>query len=133
LLPEKYIELDWMIPAPAQGAVVVTARSGEAQLEDTVKSVLNDTVSEKITGIERDFMRTLEGGCTSPIGAHAQLSGTSHLSFKGGVFSINGSRAAVIERSGDLKDKELGMKWAREVLAQGGDSILEELRKSQNR
>lgn len=131
LLPDRYLVLDWMIPAPAQGAIMVTARKGDLPLTKTVKTVLNDVVSRKMVAIEREFMRTLEGGCTSPIGAHAKLSG-DQVVFKGGIYSVNGSREAVIEATGEVKDKDLGIKWAHKVLVLGGDSIIEEIRASHN-
>jgi len=132
LLPGKnYIVLDWMIPAPAQGAIMITARKGDAQIGEIVGDLLNDVTTEKMVAIERDFMNTLEGGCTSPIGAHAQLNGTK-VTFRGGVYSIDGSNEAVIEATGNLTDKGLGVKWAHEVLAKGGDTIIEEIREDLN-
>ena len=70
LKPENYITLDWMIPAPAQGAMVVVAMADDNYTIDAV-SQLNHIETEICTHIERQFLRTLEGGCTAPIGAIA--------------------------------------------------------------
>ena len=69
LKPDTFVNLDWMIPAPAQGAMMVVAMA-----EDTFSlealSELNHLETEICTYIERQFLRTLEG-CTAPIGALA--------------------------------------------------------------
>jgi hydroxymethylbilane synthase len=70
LKPENYIDLDWMIPAPAQGAMVVVAMANDnfcIRCTFTTKSHRNRNLHH----IERQFLKTLEGGCTAPIGAIA--------------------------------------------------------------
>ena len=48
-------------------------------------TLLNDRNSELSTHIEREFLKTPEGGCTAPIGALARIEeGTIH--FSGGLF-----------------------------------------------
>lgn len=128
-LPARHLVLDWMVPAPAQGAIMVTARSQDKALVADLRPVLNDAATEQMVAIERDFMRTLEGGCTSPIGAHATLV-AGQIKFKGGVYSIDGSRQVVIETAAASHETGLGVKWAREVLAQGGEAIIAEIRES---
>ena len=77
--------LNWMLPAPAQGAMVVVALENDAfSFEATSK--LNHLPSEICTHVEREFLRTLEGGCTAPIGALAVIIGEEIL-FKGCLFS----------------------------------------------
>ena len=71
LKPKNYIDLDWMIPAPAQGAMVIVAMENDGFTIDAV-SQLNDIETEICTHIERQFLKTLEGGCTAPIGALAR-------------------------------------------------------------
>ena len=70
LKPDTFINLDWMIPAPAQGAMVVVAMAEDTFSLDAL-SELNHVETEICTYIERQFLRTLEGGCTAPIGALA--------------------------------------------------------------
>jgi hydroxymethylbilane synthase len=70
LKPENFINLDWMIPAPAQGAMLVVAMGNDNFTLDAFH--LNDIETEIATYIERQFLKTLEGGCTAPIGALAR-------------------------------------------------------------
>jgi hydroxymethylbilane synthase len=119
--------LDWMLPAPAQGAVVVVAKSDRTDLKEAL-ALINDSNTALEAQLEREFLRQLEGGCSSPIGAIAKVNGEEVL-FKGGLFSLDGSKAVTIEkrstRSNAVSDVSL---WVDEVLKSGGEEILKELR-----
>src|SRR6476620_5343650 len=92
LKPENYIDLDWMISAPAQGAMVVVAMANDDFSRDAVAQ-LNDIETEICTYIERQFLKTLEGGCTAPIGALATYNEkTDQIDFKGVLFAIDGQQ-----------------------------------------
>lgn len=123
LLPEKYNELSWMLPAPAQGAMVVVALENDAfSIEATSK--LNHTNSEICTHIEREFLRTLEGGCTAPIGALAEIIGDEIL-FKGCLFSLDGQSKLEIERKVLTQTyKGFGKECATFILQNGGSELM---------
>ena len=59
-----------MFPAPAQGAMVVVAMEHDAYFKEALAS-LNNQEATVCTHIERQFLKTLEGGCTAPIGGLA--------------------------------------------------------------
>ena len=63
--PEEAINLDWMVPAPAQGAIMITALE-EDEFVTSACAVLNHEETEICTTIEREFLNKLEGGCTAP-------------------------------------------------------------------
>lgn len=128
LLPKNFIELDWMLPAPAQGAMVIVAlENDEYSIEAT--SQLNDCDSEICTQIERDFLRTLEGGCTAPIGAFAEIIGDEIL-FRGCLFSLNGEAKIEIEKSVSISEyKEAGKKCASQILKNGGTELMRSIKK----
>ncbi|MGM0635509.1 MAG: hydroxymethylbilane synthase [Bacteroidota bacterium] len=128
LKPENHIELDWMIPAPAQGAMLaVTTQSNEFCRKALQK--LNDQNTALCVKVERDFLRKLEGGCTAPIGALARIE-NDQLKFKGGLFSLDGKNKVLVQKSVAVSEAEnLGELAAAEVLANGGEDIMEELRK----
>jgi hydroxymethylbilane synthase len=98
LKPTDFINLDWMIPAPAQGAMVVVAMGNDEFTLDAV-SQLNDIETEICTYIERQFLKTLEGGCTAPIGALARYCELEDsFTFKGSLLSIDGKQKLEIEK-----------------------------------
>ncbi|MEE1961728.1 hydroxymethylbilane synthase [Allomuricauda taeanensis] len=127
LLPKDAIYLDWMIPAPAQGAMLVVAMEKDKFTRDALAK-LNDPNSELATKIERDFLRTLEGGCTAPIGALAQIK-DQKVFFEGVVFSLDGKQKIDIKKEVKLAEaKGLGETCAKEVLAKGGDKLMQQIR-----
>ena len=109
-LPEKHLVLDWMLPAPAQGAIVVVVREDNVTLQKKLLP-LHDDYTYIATQLERDFLRTLEGGCTAPIGAFAEFK-DEKLYFKGGLWSEDGKESSVIDEVLTQIDEYTGEKLA---------------------
>lgn len=127
LLPKDVLHLDWMVPAPAQGAMLVVAMENDEFSREALQK-LNHSNSELATSIEREFLRTLEGGCTAPIGALAHIE-NENVHFKGVLFSLDGRQKLQIEKTVSLTvAKELGQKSAKEILDKGGDKLMDEIR-----
>src|SRR5690606_31866226 len=114
---------------PSQGAVVVVCmNNNEFAIEATQK--LNHKPTELCTYVERDFLRTLEGGCTAPIGALAEVK-DGKIQFRGVLLSLDGKQKIEIEKTVDTsKLKSLGRTLTLEILAKGGAEIMEESRKA---
>jgi hydroxymethylbilane synthase len=130
LKPDTFINLDWMVPAPAQGAMVVVAMGNDDYTIDAV-SQLNDIETEICTYIERQFLRTLEGGCTAPIGALAQYNQHDDtIEFHGCLLSIDGQQKFEIIKVVDISEwKKLGFFTAKEILDNGGSELMEAIKK----
>lgn len=129
LKPDSFINLDWMIPAPAQGAMVVLAMENDTFTIDAL-SQLNDIETEICTYIERQFLRTLEGGCTAPIGALAKYNEYDDtIDFKGVLLSIDGKQKLEIEKAVDISEwKKLGFNSAQEILENGGAELMTKIK-----
>jgi len=89
LRPEQSVDLDWMLPAPSQGAIMVVCREGDEAAYNACQS-FNDETTALCTHIEKDFLRVLMGGCSTPISALAELKGDA-VFFRGNVCSPDGS------------------------------------------
>ena len=127
ILPENHIDLDWMLPAPAQGAMVIVALEKDDFCVEA-SSKLNHRNSDICTQIERDFLRTLEGGCSAPIGALAEII-DEQIRFKGGLFSLDGKTKFEIEKTIPLSDyTDFGVKCAKQLLRQGAKDLMEEIK-----
>jgi hydroxymethylbilane synthase len=125
----EYINLDWMIPAPAQGAMVVVAMANDEFSRQAVAE-LNDIDTEVCTHIERQFLKTLEGGCTAPIGALAVFV-EDNILFKGVLFSIDGKQKIEVEKIIPMQEwKKLGFYMAKEILDNGGTQLMEAIKES---
>lgn len=119
--------LEWMLPAPAQGAVVVVARQDRTDL-NTLLAKINHSPTALAAHVEREFLRGLEGGCSSPIGALATVNQET-LHFKGGLFSLDGTQAVCIEKEVSITKAEAAVNdWVKEVLNSGGKQIIDSLR-----
>lgn len=125
LKPKDFINLDWMIPAPAQGAMVIVAMENDDFTNEAV-SQLNDIETEICTHIERQFLKTLEGGCTAPIGALAIYNEEKDtIDFKGVLLSIDGKQKIEIDKKVDISEwKKLGFYSAQEILNNGGAALM---------
>lgn len=127
LLPEKTQILEWMIPAPAQGAIAIVGRKVDEQMAQIIGKI-NHRSTELCVRLERRLLRELEGGCTAPIGAYAQIE-QDQMTLKAGLFSTDGKRAVIDEISGDrIEGEQLAIALSQRLKKQGGDAILEELR-----
>ena len=125
----SYIDLDWMIPAPAQGAMVVLAMAKDEFCWQAV-SELNDLETDICTYIERQFLRTLEGGCTAPIGAIAKFTEDT-IEFKGALFSIDGTQKIEVEKVVPIEQwKKIGFELAKEILSNGGEKLMINIKES---
>lgn len=127
ILPEHFEILDWMIPAPAQGAMLVVAMEEDNYTLDAC-ATLNHKDTALCTFIEREFLRTLEGGCTAPIGALAKIDG-EYIDFSGVLFSLDGvTKIEVNERISVSHSQGLGTDCALEVLDNGGRELMKEIK-----
>lgn len=127
LRPQNSIDLDWMLPAPAQGAIMVVCGEADTYCREALGQ-LNDRATEIATKVERDFLKELMGGCSTPISGLATVVNNC-IQFKGSILSLDGKEKAEIEISGDTGDFEsLGAKAAAAIIANGGKSIAESIK-----
>jgi len=127
LRPANSLLLDWMLPAPAQGAIMVVCREEDETVFNACQS-LNDPDTAFCTKVERDFLRALLGGCSTPISALAEIE-DEELYFRGNILSLDGSRKVEIEKILPVeKANGLGRMAAEELLERGGKAIADEIR-----
>jgi hydroxymethylbilane synthase len=127
LRPENSIELDWMLPAPAQGAIMVVCREEDSYALDACVH-FNDADTTFCTKIERDFLRALMGGCSTPISAYAEMK-EDEIHFIGNILSLDGTKKAEYETTVPVWEaSDLGEFAAEEILNTGGQAIADEIR-----
>ncbi len=102
LAPFVVVELgpEWWVPAPGQGALAAQCRADDAEIHAQV-ATLADVSCVDATHWEREFLRVIEGGCSTPFGCH--IIGTrAHL----GIATERGWAARSIELPPDLSPKD---------------------------
>ena len=127
LRPANSIVLDWMLPAPAQGAIMIVCREDDEDVHAACQP-LNDEITALCTKIERDFLRGLLGGCSTPISALAEIE-DDEVYFSGNILSPDGTRKVEIEKviPVDMAD-HLGKDAAMGLLDRGAHELLDSLR-----
>lgn len=127
LRPSNAVELDWMLPAPAQGAIVIACREDDSYVKEACDP-LNDIHTDICTRIEREFLRQLMGGCSMPISALAQIK-NEIVYFEGNILSPDGRHKAEVRKEVHVANSEmLGIGAANDLLENGGKSILDALK-----
>lgn len=128
VLPANHIDLDWMVPAPAQGAMVIVSMENDAFSTQAVNK-LNDSTTDICTQVEREFLQVLEGGCTAPIGALARIE-KGRLYFEGILLSLDGTQKLSVQKAIPSQDNiNFGKSCALEILNNGGKEMMKEIKK----
>ena len=97
-VPTEILDPAIFPPAPAQGAICIESRVGDARM-DALLSAIDDRETRAAVSCERGFLATLDGSCRTPIAGYATVEG-DHLSFSGMILTPDGSRFHEIETSG---------------------------------
>jgi hydroxymethylbilane synthase len=127
--PEESFNLEWMVPAPAQGAVMVTALEQDVETLE-ICAEINHKDTEIATSVERKFLNLLEGGCSAPIGALAFVK-DEEIHLQGVLLSLDGSKKIEVQRTVPLeKHGELAQFCANYIIERGGKRLMDSLKKS---
>ncbi len=121
-----------MLPAPAQGALAVECRVGDAALAELLAK-LDDADTRAAVTAERTLLAELEAGCSAPVGAIAEVVESidedgnvfEELSLRGCVAALDGSD--VIRASGigtPDRARELGLCVAGELFELGARELM---------
>ena len=89
---------EWWVPAPGQGALAAQCRAGDREIETQI-AMLADAECASATRWEREFLRVIEGGCSTPFGCYV-TGNRAHL----GIATEQGWAAHSIELPRDLPE-----------------------------
>ncbi|MFN1218078.1 hydroxymethylbilane synthase [Chryseobacterium kwangjuense] len=124
-----YEMLPLMIPAASQGVITVAGHSNKPEINEIV-SQINHKKTQICVEIERNFLSTLEGGCTAPIGAYAEII-ENQIRFKAALCSLDGKNCIATDENFEYNEVEnFGEKFAKIVLENGGRELMNEIKNS---
>jgi hydroxymethylbilane synthase len=116
------------VPAPGQGIVAIEVREDDTAVRDIV-SAISDADAAVALDAERALVETLGGGCQTPIGALATPAADGGLELVAAVATRDGSRLIRASAHGFRnKAAALGVRVGRDLIQQGADAILAEVR-----
>lgn len=117
------------VPAPAQGALAVQARTGDERTLELLQT-LNDSIAACEISAERAVVEALGAGCSTPLGARAVLQ-NNHLHLWAVVLSPDGDKRLFAEAKGYLSTEHdaqeaacSGRAVARQLLELGAEKYL---------
>ena len=70
----EYLPFERFVPSPGQGALAVETRADPDPAYAIARALDSPDVSLAVR-LEREFLRSMGGGCTTPIGAHVDVAG----------------------------------------------------------
>ena len=115
-----------MLPAPGQGALAVECRT-EDDLAAQLREVMDDPRTRAAVEAERAVLATLEGGCSAPIGALADVvegEDGEELWVRAIALSPDGGLSVRMSATGDPADAAgVGDRLAKEMLADGAADL----------
>jgi hydroxymethylbilane synthase len=115
-----------VLPAPGQGALAVECRAMDTELLRDL-AVLDDPSTRAAVTAERSVLSTLEGGCSAPIGALADVAeGDDGLELwvRAVALSPDGTLAVRMSATGTPQDAaDLGARLATDMLAEGAGEL----------
>jgi hydroxymethylbilane synthase len=123
--PHAVIPPEVVFPAVGQGALGV-ATMRDHPLRESIREALDHEPTEKAVLAERAMLRALEGGCRVPVGATSAVRG-GVVRLGGLVISPDGALAYRGEAEGE-DPEEVGKRLAFDLLGQGADVVLGEVR-----
>jgi hydroxymethylbilane synthase len=117
--------LDYFIPAVGQGIMAVETREDDKELIEFLRRSVNDIGSEAEAKAEREFLRTLEGGCQVPMGAFAVVEMDGSLTIRGFVSDLEGKNYYEASVKGHAQYAEAaGHELAQKLLQMGAGEVL---------
>jgi hydroxymethylbilane synthase len=128
------LDLAEFTPAVGQGSVAIEAAENlNAELKEKIAQACNHQETSQKLRAERAYLRVLEGGCSIPVFALANLE-SDQLKISGGIVSLDGKTRISIEVTGSSdQPEELGKMLADRVFAAGGKVILDQIKSTLNK
>jgi hydroxymethylbilane synthase len=109
-------------PSPGQGALGIICRTDDAGIIAMLKTI-EDPDSRIAVESERALSTFVESGCRFPVGAHAQVNGTS-MNLVVVAYSIDGKKSIIVKQSGAKTDPyNLGRSVAEELIQKGVNEL----------
>ncbi|KAJ5697672.1 hypothetical protein N7488_011356 [Penicillium malachiteum] len=121
-----------MLYAVGQGALGIEIRKKDTLLQEMLSKIGHQETTYACLA-ERSLLRTLEGGCSAPLGVETEwVSGK--LRMRSVVVSVDGKQCAQVQVDGEVDSAEsaeaFGVTVAEALVADGAGAILEEIQQN---
>ena len=118
------------VPSPGQGIIAIEIRMGDERIAQAVATITDATTALALDA-ERGVVEELGGGCQTPIGALATPVRNDAIELVAAVTALDGSRMVhTLVHGPRSAPRGLGVRAARDLLAQGAGDILDDARRA---
>ncbi len=125
----EVLDLEIFTPAVGQGSIAIEcAESLNTEIKNTIRMACNHQPTENCLLAEREFLKTLQGGCSIPVFGHAINLENNQIQLSGGIISLDGTEQIRHKIIGENPEK-LGIEMGNYILGNGGKEILEGIRR----
>ncbi len=121
--------LDWMLPAPGQGAITIVCRDNDINVYNVLHK-LHDAETALCVNTERQYLNALNGGCTAPIGAHVQIKDNKVVFDSVLMDPMAKTEIRITLESERTNEPTLGLEASHIALEKGAREILDKLPKN---
>ncbi|KAL2006181.1 hypothetical protein VTN00DRAFT_9835 [Thermoascus crustaceus] len=126
-----------MLHAVGQGALGIEIRKDDKAVREMLEKIGHNQTTLACFA-ERSLLKTLEGGCSAPLGVETEWvqgsDGKPKLRMRSIVVSVDGTESAEVEVDGDVDSPEaaeaFGVRVAKELVAKGAGMILEVIQRN---
>jgi len=122
----EYLPVSQWLPSPGQGALGIECRADDLATQSIIE-VLDDPVTHYQVAAERAVSRVLNGGCSLPLAAHAEID-EDRLRLKSWLAVPDASRFIEAADQGSLHQAQaIGESVAQDMLDHGARAVLEQI------
>ncbi len=112
-----------IFPAVSQGAIAVEIREDDTEMACLIKAINHLETFTAVTA-ERTFLRTLEGGCQTPIGCFSEID-NEKFRLTGLVMNLDGSGMIKESVEGSINDAEnTALRLAKSLIGKGAGEMI---------
>ncbi len=126
-VPAQPLPSETWVPAVAQGVIGIQCRSGDEDLRKMLE-MINNAEADYCASLEREYLRSLGGGCSVPVGGLATVD-EGGVTLRAFVGSPDGRRCfRVVRTAARAAGDGLARQVARDLMELGGSEVLAGLR-----
>lgn len=108
------LELDVVLPSPAQGILAIECRENDEKMLGLLKSIQDEEATIQARA-ERTFLEAVNGGCHIPVGAYCHVDG-DNVKLQALLGKNDGSDLNKVQWTGNIADVEKGARELAEKL-----------------
>jgi hydroxymethylbilane synthase len=115
------VPIETLLPAPAQGAIGVETRTGDARARDLLAAIDHDE-TRRCVGAERALLAALSGDCRSPVAALATISAQG-IRLRAEIYSESGADCEAGDLEFEIADQEAPHRLASDLLDRAPEAV----------